>query len=146
MNNARIEKMRYQENKTSYWLAMLALIFNIIFLFTVINNPALRPNYITAVKILANVVFLLTTFLSMERVKVYDKKWSYVLIGFGILSFIRILWMPLKTMDMPALGFWFGARLAVYLIIVGTLLVSSGLIAYKKSKTLEDYYANEKKA
>lgn len=94
LTRPKVEKLRYQPNKRSYYLALLAILFNVVNLFTVINSTSVRPTFEIGVKILMNIVLLLVIFLGMEKMKVYDKKWSIIVMVLGAIAFVRILWLP----------------------------------------------------
>lgn len=94
-----LEKMRYTTNKIPYNLGMLGVVFSVCAMFIALNS--LDPNmnghgWLTVVKILMNIVILLFGFLSCEKVKVYDEKYSYLMSGFGALCVLRIFWYPLN--------------------------------------------------
>lgn len=91
---SKIEKLRYQPNKRSYYLALLAILFNVVNLFTVINSTSVTPSFEIGVKILLNIIMLLIIFLGMEKMKVYQKKWAVIIILLGALAFGRMFWMP----------------------------------------------------
>lgn len=94
LTRPKVEKLRYQPNKRSYYLALLAILFNVVNLFTVINSTSVRPTFEIGVKILMNIILLLVIFLGMEKMKVYDKKWSIIVMVLGAIAFVRILWLP----------------------------------------------------
>lgn len=99
LTRPKVEKLRYQPNKRSYYLALLAILFNVVNLFTVINSTSVRPTFEIGVKILLNIILLLVIFLGMEKMKVYNKRWGIIIIILGALAFARILWMPLNIND-----------------------------------------------
>ena len=87
------EMMRYRANSLSYKYGMLAIVFSILAAFISLNSVLWDVDII--VKILGNIVILLFGFLSIEKVKAYDKKFSYVLIAFGVVCVARIFWCPM---------------------------------------------------
>ena len=95
--NIKLDKMRYQPNVLSYYLGFLAIAFDVLYLFAALNT--LVPSLATAVKILLNIVLMLMTFLSIEKCKKYAKEYSIVLIVFGIISLLRLLYVPLTSLS-----------------------------------------------
>lgn len=96
LTRPKVEKLRYQPNKRSYYLALLAILFNVVNLFTVINSTSVIPTFQIGVKILLNIIMLLVVFLGMEKMKVYNKRWGVIVMLIGVLAFARIFWMPMN--------------------------------------------------
>lgn len=92
-SNMQGEMMRYRANSLSYKYGMLAIVFSILAAFISLNSIQWDVDVI--LKILGNIVILLFGFLSIEKVKAYDKRFSYVLIAFGFVCIARIFWCPL---------------------------------------------------
>ena len=87
------EMMRYRANSLSYKYGMLAIVFSILAAFISLNSILWDVDII--LKILGNIVILLFGFLSVEKVKAYDKKFSFVLMAFGVICVARIFWCPM---------------------------------------------------
>lgn len=90
----RNEKLRYQTNKTAYYLGLLACIFSTFAGFIGLNT--MKASATTIVKILLNIFILLFGFASTENVKKYSLKasiWLFVLAGINV---IRIFWYPIQ--------------------------------------------------
>lgn len=93
IENVRQEKLRYQKNTLAYGLGFGGLLFSIVAAFIELNT--MKPNYLTMIYILLNIVILLFGFLSCENLKGYQKKYSYVMFGFAVVQIARIFWYPL---------------------------------------------------
>lgn len=87
------EMLRYRSNSLSYKYGMLAIVFSILAAFISLNS--VKWDLAIIVKILGNIIILLFGFLSVEKVKAYNKKFSYVLMVFGVVCIARIFWCPL---------------------------------------------------
>lgn len=94
IENVREEKLRYQKNSLAYMLGFIGILLSAASALICLNT--MKPNFLTIVKILMNVVLLLFGFLSCEKVKNYSKKFSLVMFVFGAASVLRIFWMPLQ--------------------------------------------------
>lgn len=94
IENVRQEKLRYQKNTLAYGLGFGGILFSIIAAFIELNT--MKPNYLTLIYILLNIVVLLFGFLSCENLKNYQKKYSYVMFGFAVVQVARIFWYPLQ--------------------------------------------------
>lgn len=141
----KIDKMQYQPNGISYTLAFLSIAFNSYYLLTVINNRSIVPTVGIALKILFNIAFILIVFLGMVKVKAYEKKWSYVLFGFGVITLLRIFYIPLRAFAIPSISTLYTIHLIIILLIIAALLISSAVIAYIKCVALEKYLKDQKK-
>lgn len=157
--NIKLDKMRYQPNVLSYYLGFLAIAFDVLYLFAALNT--LVPSLATAVKILLNIVLMLMTFLAIEKCKKYAKEYSIVLIVFGIISLLRLLYVPLQVYLSYDLVDETGSlvsnviktivpikdliRMIVYLIVMSACFLTSGLFCYVRSIKLEKYVASLEK-
>ncbi len=94
VSNIKIEKMRYQNNSSSYMLGFSAIGFFILAVFICLNST--QPVVMTALYILIAIFVLLFGFLATEKVKSYNKQFSFVMIGLGVASLLQIFWIPLQ--------------------------------------------------
>jgi hypothetical protein len=148
------EMMRYQPNKLSYNLGLLAIVFDVAFLFIALNTIAATS--IVMVKILGNILILLIGFLAVEKVKSYSKKFSLVLIAFGVICVARLFYVPLqvflgtdiisttlpwmpKNMTIAEYGRQRGIILFVLLGISAASFLAAGIVGYIKSVKLEKF-------
>ena len=157
--NIKLDKMRYQPNVLSYDLGFLAIAFNVLYLFAALNT--LVPSLATAVKILLNIVLILMTFLAIEKCKKYSKEYSIILIAFGIISLLRLLYVPLQIYLSYDLVDETGSlvstviktivptkdliRMVVYLVIMSVCFLTSGIFSYVRSMKLEKYVTSLEK-
>ena len=160
------EMMRYRANSSSYKYGMLAIIFSVLASFISLNSIK-WTTFDVIVKILGNIVILLFGFLSVEKVKAYNKSYSYVLMAFGGVCVGRIFWFPLMLITdytaylnnnletgrlgatvvgdpmansyLPQSGY-IRAIIAIVLLALSALFfIVSGIIAYKKSVRYHQY-------
>lgn len=106
--NFELEKMRYNTNKLSYNLGLGAVALSVAAMFISLNSldPDMSGHgYLTVLKILMNIVILLFGFLSCEKVKVYDQKYSVNMYVFAGVCFARIFWYPLNI-----IRYWAGFK------------------------------------
>lgn len=94
------QMMRYRNNGFAYKLGMLAIAFSVLGAFICLNSY--KWDLTVIIKILGNIVILLFGFLSIEKVKSYSLKYSYILIGIGGLCVARIFWIPLRLITLYA--------------------------------------------
>jgi cell division protein FtsW (lipid II flippase) len=154
--NVKAEKMRYQNNSSAYWLVMLSTVLSVVALFTVITYDTFGieadaihviPDFRIALEIGVGIVMLLSMFLAAEKVKYYDRIWSYI--GLPVLatvSFLRIFnipfyvreqnWIPEATFTMVILEF---AASAILLVIAAIVSIRKVTILKNLSKELNLY-------
>ena len=104
MNDAlvtQIDRMRYTKNTASSRLALLAIVFDILFFISLYKSDVGTYYYtiLIGASIIYNLVFLLTTFLCSEGVKNYRASYSWVMISLGIVQFVRIFILPMRAHD-----------------------------------------------
>ena len=163
--NMQGEMMRYRANSSSYKYGMLAIVFSILAAFISLNSIQWDVDVI--IKILGNIVILLFGFLSVEKVKAYDKRFSYVLLAFGVVCIARIFWCPLMLIRdytqfladptvtgrlgqtvignqmmnayLPQSGYTRAIIAIVFLTLSSVCFLISGIIAYIKSTQYAQY-------
>ncbi len=160
------EMMRYRANSSSYKYGMLAIVFSVLAAFISLNSIK-WTTFDVIVKILGNIVILLFGFLSIEKVKAYNKSYSYVLMAFGGICVGRIFWFPLMLITdytaylannletgrlgatvigdpmansyLPQSGYVRAIIAIVFLALSAFFFIISGIIAYKKSVRYHQY-------
>ena len=165
-NDMHGEMMRYRANSSSYKYGMLAIVFSVLAAFISLNSIK-WTSFDVIVKILGNIVILLFGFLSIEKVKAYNKNYSYVLMGFGGVCIARIFWFPLMLITdyaaylenssevgrlgptiigskiahayLPQSGYVRAIIAIVFLSLAAFFFLLSGFIAYKKSNRYHQY-------
>lgn len=150
-----VDKMRYQENKTSARLVLISLIFSLIALFVMItydnfnttgNSLRVVPDARIGVAIGIGIVLMLVTFMASEKIKFYDSFWSrfglFILAG---INFLRIFNIPfyiygLYDDEMTAM---IPRRTFIYIITLfilsGLALLVAGIVATKKVSLLQKH-------
>lgn len=88
----RPERLFYQTNKQSYNLILIYILLNILYIILYLNhmNVDIWVSYVSIV----NIIILLISFLVAARIKVYDRKFQYVPIIFGIIQVFRLFTIP----------------------------------------------------
>lgn len=92
--------LRYTNNKLSYWLCILAIVFNVanfLICYKVNSTQSISiTNFRLGIDLLINVVLIIAFFLLAEKTKAYNKKSSYYCIGLGAFQIVRIFFIPLS--------------------------------------------------
>lgn len=137
--SVKIDKMRYQTNKSAYRLILLGLSISMVAMFRIIIPVTVRPNYEIAIEILINIVLLLVTFLAAERCKIYSKSWaiaSFVIAGVHVL---RIFYVPRRLLERGMLTGLQFSWIAILLLATAVLIAAGGVITWIKHHQLQSH-------
>ena len=98
-NTVRLDRMRYTKNATASGLALLAILFDVIFFISIYesNVGSWYYNILMGASILYNLVFLLAAFLCSEGIKNYKIGYAWAMIVLGIGQLARIFIYPVKA-------------------------------------------------
>ena len=88
--------MRYKTNGISFWLCMLAIVFNVAMFLIIYTTKSCTSDFELGIDLLVNVIFLLAAFLTAEKTKAYNKNAGFFAIGLGAVEIVRIFWIPFK--------------------------------------------------
>ena len=146
----RVDRMRYEKNKTSSNLALLAILFNALFFVSIYKSDVGTWYYsiLIGVSIVYNLLFMMIVFLISEGSKNYKVNYSYIAIAIGILQFVRLFIYPrlaraaltqatgevVQVMKTPQF-----IRVVIYLILSGTCLIASAIIGIQKCSELKKH-------
>lgn len=95
----RIDRLRYIKNTTSSRLALLAIVFNVLFFVSIYQSDVGYYYYTIQIgaSVLYNLIFMLMAFLASEGVKNYKPAFSWLLLGLGVGQIIRIFILPMQA-------------------------------------------------
>ena len=98
----RRDRMRFTKNTLSSRLALLAIVFNVLFFVSIykVNNTEYYT-WLMGISILYNLVFMLAAFLSSEGVKNYKVPFSFLLLALAAGQVVRIFIYPPKMYNIP---------------------------------------------
>ncbi len=144
------DRLRYTKNKLSANLAYLAILFDVLYFVSIYSSDVDTYYYTITIgfSVLYNLVFLLAAFLSSEGVKNYKMNYSWLIMGVGVLQFVRILGIPrmahgtilnVNGVETQVMGNGQFAYVVACLIISGVACVASGAIGVYKATTLTNY-------
>lgn len=95
----RLDRMRFIKNKLPANLALLAIVFDVLYFVSVYRSDV-RDYYYTILigaSILYNLVFMLACFLSSEGIKNYKGRYAWLLLALGAGQFVRIFVLPAQA-------------------------------------------------
>lgn len=147
----RLDRMRFTKNTTSSRLAILAIVFDVLYFVGLYRiNVDYYYNLLMGASILYNLVFMLAAFLSSEGVKNYKQGYSAVLCVMGILQIARIFILPLRAhaatitvggAEMLAMSDGQFARFVAYLVASAACLFAAAAVNLRKSRALRAHVA-----
>jgi len=152
-DNTRLDRMRYTKNTTSSRLAILAIVFDVLFFISLYKSDVGNYYYtiLIGASIIYNLVYLLATFLASEGVKNYQVGYSWLLMALACGQIIRIFIYPVqahaaKVANQQVMGDAQFILLVVCLACSAVCLVASAIINWRKSKALTAHIASLKTA
>ena len=145
----QIDRMRYTKNTASSRLALLAIVFDVLFFISIYKSDVGTYYYtiLIGASIIYNLVYMLAVFLCSEGVKSYKPSFSWAMICLGILQIVRIFILPAdahRTVlnGAAVMGDGQFIRVVIYLTASAVCLFLSALINLKKSRALSEYTAS----
>ena len=146
----RVDRMRYEKNKTSSNLAILSILFNALFFVSIYKSDVGTWYYsiMIGASIVYNLLFMMIVFLISEGSKSYKINYSYVAIVVGAIQFVRIFIYPrlARAAQTQATGEIVQVmrdpqyiRVVLYLIVSGICLIASAVIGIQKCTALKKH-------
>ena len=147
--SVQLDRMRYTKNTASSRLALLAIVFDVLFFISIYKSDVGTYYYTMTIggSIIYNLIFLLAAFLCSEGVKKYQTVYSWVMIVLGILQIARIFIIPMdahRTIinSEPVMGNAQFIFTVVCLTLSAACLFAGAVINLKKSRALSAHLAS----
>ena len=148
----RRDRMRFTKNTLSSGLALLGILFNVLYFVSIYRSDvgSYYYNILLGASILYNLIFMLTVFLCSEGVKGYDRAYAAALLVVGALQILRIFILPVRahaavitisqqeTVVMQTAQF---VRVVLYLAASALCCLTAGVIGIRKSRALAAHMA-----
>ena len=143
----KIERMAYVKDKVPSWLALLAILANVLFFVSIYkSNVSFYYSYMIGVSVITNLLFMLATFLCSEGVKAYKKAFGITMIVLGAIEIARIFVFPLQgittiesTTNVPVMTTAQFIRVVIYLAAAAGLLIAGGILSIRNSEVLKKH-------
>ena len=146
------DRMRFTKNTLSSSLAVLAILFNILYFVSIYKSDigSYYYNILIGASILYNLIFMLVVFLSSEGVKGYKASFAYALLAVGVLQIVRIFILPMRahtaavTINQQEVIVMETAqflRVVVYLVVSAVCCLVAGVVGIQKSRALAAHMA-----
>lgn len=144
----KIDRMRYIKNSLSANLALVAIVFDVLYFVSVYQSNVgnYYYNYLIGISVVYNLIFMLAAFLSSEGVKNYKKNYSFLLLALGAIQIVRIFILPARAhsatvsiggVETLAMGDRQFYTLVVYLIVSAVCLAVSAAVNFIRCRALE---------
>jgi hypothetical protein len=144
---AKIEKLKYQTNASASLLTFLSLACSVIALFMLINydnfgtgGSSIRtiPDHRIGIEIAIGIVTMLLTFLAAEKVKVYDRVWSFFgLFVLAVINIARIYHLPVYTFGLGWIPASVYQTTVILFAVAAALLIVAGVLSTTKVLLLD---------
>lgn len=146
------DRMRYTKNSLSSSLALLAIVFNVLYFVSIYQSDKGKFYYtiLIGASVLYNLVFMLMAFLSSEGVKNYKPGYSWLLLALGVGQVARIFILPQQAheavvQNAPVMGDGQYTYALVCLIASAACCIVSAVINLIKSRQLAEHIASIEK-
>lgn len=145
-SNIKNDKLKYIENKISYWLILIALILvaNLSLELIISWKPfgISGEGLLVAVNILIDIAMMLLLFLTAERQKKYFMSGAYLGIILAVVNVLRIFYNPLalynkNNEDVTLLTNDKLVMVIIKIVIVSTLVITSSIITIRKCNKIK---------
>ena len=147
--SVRLDRMRFTKNTTSSRLVLLAIVLDALYFVSLYRiNLDYYYNMMMGASILYNLIFMLAAFLASEGVKNRKTGYTGMLIGLGIMQFVRIFYLPAKavvaTVKIQDVSYAVMDKsqyifVVAMLAISGVMCIAGAIISFINNKTLADY-------
>jgi hypothetical protein len=145
-----LDRMRYVKNTSSSRLCYLAILLDVLYFVSIYKTDVGSWYYqiLIGISIVYNLLFLLMAFLASEGVKNYQKNYTWLLYGMGMLQIVRIFILPLQAhqavvqvggADTLAMENGQFIRVIIYLAASAMCLLAAAVINQKKCGELEGH-------
>ncbi len=149
----RLDRMRYTKNSLASGLALVAIIFNVLYFANIYesNVGSWYYNILMGASILYNLIFMLAAFLSSEGIKNYKIGYAFLMIALGIGQIVRIFIYPMRahaatvTIQEQAVTVMEGKQFTIcviYLLISAACLLVGAVIGITRSRALQAHLAS----
>ena len=136
--------MRYKNDSLSFYMNILAIVFNIIFLICIMANLNITANLVIGIDALVNIIFMLFAFLTAEKVKAYLPKWCFVSLVLAVLQLVRVFYVVIPFASQGELtGFKLILAIASIILSIASL-IAGFVVSFIRSKKLGAYMAEVK--
>ncbi len=131
--------LRYKSNSLARSFCFIAIICNCLaFLF--VYSTMSKVSYLTGIDIVFNILFMLFTFLTAEKIKVYNKNASFAALGLGLLEITHYFWYILIIYTQEgSIEAWVNYADLILMMVSGGLLIVAAIANYFRSSILENY-------
>lgn len=131
--------LRYKSNGLARSFCFLAIICNCLaFLF--VYSTMTKVSYLTGIDIVYNILFMLFTFLTAEKIKVYSKNATYAALALGVAEITHYFWYILIIYTQEGtIEAWVNFSDLILMMVSGGLLIVAAVANYFRSSILENY-------
>ena len=144
------DRMRFTKDKLSANLIIMAIVFDCLYFVSIYKTDVGSYYYtwVIGASIVYNLLFLLTAFLASEGVKNRKTGYTGLLIGIGVMQFVRIFYLPAKAhaavvvvsgTELPAMGNGQYIYVVACLAISAVCCVVAAVTSHVNNKNLAEH-------
>ncbi|HWQ57674.1 MAG TPA: hypothetical protein VN540_01550 [Clostridia bacterium] len=130
-------RMKYQKDKRSSALCVLAIAFNIYYFVAVFRSDAIAPDLVLGADVIVNIVFMMVAFLAGEKLKAYEPRWGWAVLAMGIAEIARVLVVPAHYRALGVMSDALYYQAAGALALAGLSLMAAGVNALVNRRLLD---------
>lgn len=149
----RLDRMRYTKNTLSSNLALLAIVFNVLYFVSIYESDVGSWYYslLIGASIVYNLLFMLMAFLASEGVKNYKAGYAYLLLLIGAGQIARIFILPLRAftatvtiskVTYPVMQTQQFVMVVLWLCLSAVCCIAAGIAGVRRSRMLSAYIAS----
>lgn len=144
------DRMRYTKDKLSANMVLLAIVLDALYFVSIYQSDVGNYFYtwVTGASIVYNLLFMLIAFLASEGVKSRKKGYTSVLIGIGLMQFVRMFYLPARAHaatvavngeELAVMGDRQYLYVLVCLGLSAVCCIAAAVTSYINQKTMADY-------
>ena len=144
------DRMRFTKDKASANLVILAIVFDCLYFVSIYQSDVGSYYYtwVIGASIIYNLLFLLTAFLASEGVKNRKTGYTGLLIGIGVMQFVRIFYLPAKAhaatvvvsgAELPAMADGQFTYVVVCLAVSAVCCIVAAVMSHINNKNLAEH-------
>ena len=148
----KLDRMRYTKNTRSSGLALLSILFNVLYFVSIYASDVGSWYYtiLIGASIVYNLLFMLMAFLASEGVKNYKLGYAVLLLFLGAGQIVRMGYLPVKAhaatvtiskVAYQVMGDGQFAYVLACLALSAACAIAAGIIGIRRSRTLAAYTA-----
>jgi hypothetical protein len=137
-------RMRYKNDSRSAQLCYLSIVCDVAYFIAVYASTKIIPDMWMGADVILNILFMLIVFWGSEMLKVYDRRWPFIIAALGSVQILRVFWLPIKYRELEQLMGTSFTFVCASLALSGLFLFAAAMYSRFNSQLLNNYLKSEK--